>query len=110
MTDLQSAREAGHAAAHACTDKAERVSDFDTEQARRFVLWFLGNEGPKTGEDIVDAAREVGIRAHDDRAWGSVFSKLARDGDIFRDGFALRRKGHGTAGASRWSLTQRVAA
>lgn len=104
MTDLRTAREAGHAAADACTDKAERVSDFDTEAARRFVLWFLGSEGPHTGEDIVDAAALVGLRPHDTRAFGSVFSGLARDGRIVRDGFALRRKGHGTAGATRWRI------
>jgi len=40
----------------------------------------------------------------DARAFGGVFLSLSRRGVIERRGFALRRKGHNTPGASIWTL------
>jgi hypothetical protein len=98
----------GEAAMVACTTKAEELG-FSTDAARTFVLGWLQEYGPSWGEDITDAAAAVGradLRAHDDRAWGSVFSTLARQHRIRCVELGMRRKGNGTAGARRWALVQ----
>lgn len=103
------ARAAGEAAAQACTDKAESLG-FNTEAARAFVLNYLQSYGPSWGEDIVEAAGASGraeLRAHDGRAWGSVFATLAARNRIRclrADG--IRRHGRGTSGARQWALVQ----
>jgi hypothetical protein len=57
-----------------------------------------------SGEDMTDHCKEMGITAHDDRAFGWVFSELCRKGVIRCVGYTRRRKGHGTAGARIWQL------
>lgn len=92
-------------AMEACTAKAAKQG-FSTDAARAFVLQQLAECGPSWGEDIVDAAEKTGradLRAHDGRAWGSVFSILARS-RIRCIEYGVRRKGNGTAGARRWAL------
>lgn len=99
---------AGEAAMQRCTDKAEELG-FSTDAARAFVLNWLTEYGPTWGEDITDAAHRAGrpdLVAHDDRAWGSVFSSLARRHRIRCVELGMRRKGRGTAGARRWALVQ----
>lgn len=94
-------------AMHACTAKAASLG-FSTDAAKTFVLRLLA-EGPSWAEDIVDAAVATGradLIAHDGRAWGSVFSGLARVHRIRCVELGMRRKGNGTAGARRWSLVQ----
>lgn len=98
---------AGQVAAQYCADKAESLG-FSTDAARWFVVLWLAENGPSWGEDIVDGAVASGradLLAHDGRAWGPVFSSLARN-RIRCVEFGLRRKGNGTAGARKWSLVQ----
>jgi hypothetical protein len=110
MTQLtiEDAIAAGEQGMQACAEKAETLG-FSTEAARVFVLQWLAEYGPSWGEDITDAAHKTPcaeLHAHDDRAWGSVFSSLARRHRIRCVELGMRRKGNGTAGARKWSLVQ----
>lgn len=102
----QVARAAGDAAADVCTAKAKRVSDFDLEAVAHFVHGHLARHGTASGEDITNAAKEVGHRPHDDRAFGAVFATLSRRGEIRCVGYCDRVKGHGTAGGRIWGLVR----
>ena len=101
-------RAAGEAAAQACIEKAVRITDFDAEHARVFVLGYLATHGPSWGEDIVDAARASGradLAPHDLRCWGQVFATLVRRSRIKclrSDG--IRRHGNACSGARQWAL------
>jgi hypothetical protein len=100
------AREVGRLAAEACVGKAERVTPFDVEGARMFVLGWLVRFGKQTGEQLVDAAKAHGHRPHDDRAFGSVFGVLVRRNLIRCVGYCARAKGHGTAGGRIWTAVR----
>jgi hypothetical protein len=97
------ARAEGNRQADACTDKATRVSGFDREGAADFILGWLRRHGAMSGEALTDAAKLHGFRAHDDRAFGSVYSGLARRNLIRCVGFGTRTKGHGTGGLRIWA-------
>ena len=75
--------------------------------ARAFVLRYLRELGPATGEDLTDACIAHGIEPHDERAMGPVLMALSRSGQIEKAGFAARRKGHGCSGANIWRLSGR---
>lgn len=96
------ARRAGETAAAACQAKAQ-AAGFDTDAARAVVLELLrGAARPMSGEELVDACQARGLVPHDARAFGAVFGALSRKGLIEAVGFAVRRKGNGTAGARLW--------
>jgi hypothetical protein len=94
-------RDAGQAAAEACTAKAER-SGFDTASAKAAVLKLLADGRARSGEELVDHCLRLGLVPHDSRAFGSVFGALSRAGAIEAVGHAPRRKGHGTSGGIMW--------
>lgn len=102
------ARAKGEAAGEACATKAARVTQFDTDAARAFVLDYLAVHGASWGEDIVDAAvasKQPALISHDGRAWGPVFATLAARNRIRclrADG--IRRHGNGCSGARQWAL------
>jgi hypothetical protein len=73
-------------------------------RAERFVLDYLRFFGPKSGEDITDAAIKAGIVPTDLRAFGPIYMGLARSGRIVKDGYCQRRRGHGTSGGVIWRL------
>lgn len=105
---IEDAIAAGQESMQECVEHAEELG-FSTDAAKAFVLNWLAEYGPSWGEDIVDAAEKthrLDLRVHDARAWGSVFSGLARQHKIRTVEIGLRRKGKGTAGARRWSLVQ----
>ena len=58
-----------------------------------------------SGEDLVDRCIDAGYKPEDQRAFGAVFAGLSRAGVIRCVGFAMRRKGNGTAGARLWEAT-----
>ncbi len=91
--------------AAACTAKAERVAAFDTAAAKAAILDLLADGRPRSGEELVDHCRRLGMCPHDDRAFGSVFARLAQSGYIEAVGYTERRKGHGTAGGRIWRAT-----
>lgn len=95
-------REIGEACAKLATENAESLNDFDTEGARKFIHGWLVRHGRASGEVLVDAAMEHGYRPHDARAFGSIFSTLARRNLIRCVGYCERLKGHGTAGGRLW--------
>lgn len=107
--DFTAPRDLGETAGRACTDKAERTTDFDRDAARRFILATLRKNGETPGEVLTDLARKAGFVPHDDRAFGAVFGKLARERAIRCVGYCTRRKGHSTAGGRVWAATGYVA-
>jgi hypothetical protein len=96
----------GHAAAEACAAKAERTTSFDADRARAAVLKVLADGQARSGEQLVDHCQRLGIVPHDARAFGAVFLKLKRMGQIEEAGFVARTKGHGTAGGRLWRVTK----
>lgn len=102
FTREEIARAKGEDASRACTERAEQSSGFDTKGAREEVLRILDRHGRMSSEDIVDRLKIVGFQGHDDRCFGAIFSKLARDRKIRCIAFCRRRRGHGTAGGRIW--------
>lgn len=89
-------------------DHKEHSPDFN-EAAPPAVLAYLRVHIEACCEEIVDHLKRIGLapeNAKDDRAYGSVFSGLARRKEIVRVGFRPRRKGHLAPGASIWRLGQ----
>ncbi len=99
---LEVARALGLTAQQMAGDAAERALGGFAERSEAFVLRYLRERWPCTGEDVVDAAKAAGIRPREDRAFGSVFRGLSQAGAIRCTGIAMRRKGRGTAGARVW--------
>ena len=97
-----SSREQGQIAAALCVSKAQRVSAFSVLSAAGFIAGALAKNGPMSGESLVNEAKKAGFEPHDDRAFGSVFSLLARRNVIRCSGFCERIKGHKTAGGRVW--------
>ena len=96
--DATSARAAGERGAQAAEQAAERRG-FSTYAAIQFFWRFLaGAKYAIPGEELVHAAKEAGLRPHDDRAFGPAFAIAIRDGVIRPIGFCARTRGHGTAG------------
>ena len=104
--DFTAAREQGERAAEACTEKAERVSAFDVEGAKRFMLGYLARWGNQSGEQLTDALKAHGFQWHDARCTGTAFASLSRKGLIRCVGYGERAKGHGGAGLRIWSLAR----
>jgi hypothetical protein len=104
--DFDAARAEGERQGDLCAAKAEKVSDFDSEGAGRFILSQLVRHGDMSGEALTDAAKSAGFRPHDDRAFGAVFQRLSRQGQIRTVAFCLRAKGRGTAGGRIWGLVR----
>lgn len=100
--DFQAARQEGARLGELCADKAEQVSDFDRVGAAKFIVSWLVRHGDTSGEILTTKAIEHGYRPHDARAFGSIYSRLARVGLIKCVGFCLREKGHSTAGGRVW--------
>lgn len=98
------ARARGETASVACTEKAERVSDFDAEKACAWVLSHLAKYGPTSSEYLTDGMKLAGMVPHDDRAFGQVYRKLSTDKVIVKCGSCDRIKGHGTSGGRIWRL------
>lgn len=71
--------------------------------AETFIVRFLAQQGPTSGELLTNACKAAGIVPHDDRAFGPVYMRLARRGVIVKVGVSVRVKGHLTAGANVWS-------
>lgn len=104
---LDHARELGRAQAAKC--EANAVSQgWDSAGATEFILAFLREHGPTSGEVLVSEATKR-YRPHDGRAFGPVFMRLKKAGRIVRCGTAPRTKGHGTAGAIIWKLMEQDA-
>ena len=95
-------REIGQERAQAAEDKAVMELAFDPAKAAQDALAWLQEGGQASGEEIVDYLKSLGHKPHDDRAFGAIFSRLSRAGSISFVGYAVRKKGHATAGARVW--------
>jgi len=97
--------ERDRAMAQVGTHAEERRPGFG-EAAAAFVLAYLETHGASPGELITVECSEAGIRPHDDRAFGPVYMRLAREGLIEKVGTCRRERGHGTAGGNIWDLVK----
>lgn len=72
------------------------------KRAYAFIVAYVREQaavlGSVPGEQVTLAARSAGIAPHDDRAFGAVYAKAIRNGDIRVVGTCPRVRGHGTAG------------
>lgn len=72
------------------------------KRAYTFIVAYIQEQcalhGSVPGEQVTLAARSAGIAPHDDRAFGAVYAKAIRNGDIRVVGTCPRVRGHGTAG------------
>lgn len=98
------ARAVGQVAAELAQQRAERKDPDFTERAKAHILEQLRLRGEASGETLTDSCKAAGIAPANDRAFGSVYSSLARAGEISCVGFCLRAKGHGTAGGRVWRI------
>jgi hypothetical protein len=94
----------GYTAMQTVAQHAEEVTPGFQELARSFVLKYLRDYGPTSGEWLSIQCKSYGIVPHDDRAFGSVYYGLAKAGQIVKVGECKRQRGHGTSGGSIWSL------
>lgn len=101
---LDFAREAGHTAARACTDKATKSDPDFVAKAQAAILRHLQTVGTASGEVLTDVAIACGARPHDARAMGPVFQQLLRKNIVRIVGYAPRTKGHGCMGAKVYAL------
>lgn len=83
--------------------KAEDTRPNFYDDARAFVLRYLREHGPTSGERLTMECRKAGIVPHDDRAFGPVYYSLAKRGVIAKVGECRRERGHGTAGGNIWA-------
>lgn len=102
--NLHQARTAGAEAGQLCLDFTERTDSDFGKRAARHILFSLQHLQRATGEALTDLCKRDGLVPHDDRAFGPIYARLAKDGHIRRAGWAPRRKGHGTGGATVWEL------
>ncbi len=91
-------------AIEACAEKAEETCPDFKERAREFVLGYLRDHGPTVGEKITLACTSAGIKPHDDRAFGAVYTGLSRAKLIELAGYAIRERGHGGGINRIWQL------
>jgi hypothetical protein len=73
-------------------------------RAEQFILEYLRYHGETSGEALTDACKRSGITPHDDRAFGPVYGRLAKQKLIEVCGTCVRTKGHGTRGGNIWRL------
>lgn len=86
-------------------ERVERKSGKEFQDAAKaFIVDYLDDNGPSSGEAITNACKAAGITPHDDRAFGPALYNLAKDHLIAKCGSCKRTKGHGTAGGNVWRL------
>jgi len=103
----RTARRFGEQDGQMCLELAEaREEDFG-ERAYRFIVSHIRACGPVSGEDTTLAAKSAGIRPHDDRAFGPIYAKAIRRGEIQVVGYVLRVRGRGTSGGRLYAPGER---
>lgn len=74
-------------------------------KSRDFILQYLKDNGPTSGEALVIACKNAGIMpVKDDRAFGGSFLSLSKRGLIVAAGSCKRSRGHATQGGVIWAL------
>ena len=74
--------------------------------AMDYIVRYLKQHGPTSGEDLTDACHLAGIVPRDDRAFGPVYKALSRQGKIVKCGTTIRRRGHLTTGGNVWCISE----
>ena len=87
-------------------EAAERHRARFRADASAFVLAYLAEHGPTSGEDLTYACKAAGITAHDDRAFGPVLGCLSRAKQIVKVGQCQRIRGNYSSGGNVWSLNR----
>ena len=101
---VSEARAEGEIASQLCFDLAQRKDPSFGERAYAFIVAFVRKQpDPVSGETVTLACKAAGIAPHDDRAFGSLYAKAIRNGDIRVVGFCARKRGHGTAGGRMYA-------
>ena len=98
----QHALQAGLAQMSLCIEAQDNREPFWSLEAYAFLQRFV-NAQPKgkpfSAEAVTVAARDAGIKAKDNRAWGATFLRAQREGLIRRSNTMIRRAfGHGAYG------------
>lgn len=97
-TRVHAARKLGTEASERSRCKADEVCPGFSERALNFIAEYARAHDRFSGENCTYAMKAAGIRAHDDRATGSIYAKALRLGLIQVVGYVPRVRGHGTAG------------
>lgn len=93
------ARRLGAEAGKNCFELAETKDKSFGKRAYEFIVDYITKQPePVPGESVTLACRRAGIAPHDDRAFGPVYAKAIKNGDIRVVGSCQRVRGHGTAG------------
>jgi hypothetical protein len=95
---VRAARKIGEERANRCRNKADEVCPGFGERALNFIADYAKQHDRFSGEHCTFAMKAAGIKAHDDRATGSVYAKAIRMGLIHVVGYVPRVRGNGTAG------------
>lgn len=97
---MDAARAAGVVGATLAAEKAEGVCPNFAERAYRFVLDYIAEHGPISGELVTLACVAAGIDPGERRAFGSIYARALREKEVRVVGSVQRMFGHGTAGGS----------
>lgn len=93
------ARQLGEQAGQMCLALEVQRDPAFSERAYAFIVSHVrAQDAPISGELITLACKASGIVPRDDRAFGPVYAKAIRNGEIRVVGFCARARGHGTAG------------
>lgn len=95
---VRAARKIGEERANRCRSKADEVCPGFSSLALNFIAEYAKQNSRFSGENCTYAMKAAGIRAHDDRATGSIYAKAIRMGLIHVVGYVPRVRGNGTAG------------
>lgn len=104
----RTARDAGEVQMNLSFNAANAVDPTFGERAYTFIVDYIRAQtalyGSVPGEQATLAAQAAGIGAgRDARAFGAIFAKAIRQGDIKVVGSCPRVRGHGTAGGRLYS-------
>lgn len=79
---VAAARKLGEEAGELCLRFAMAEHHFDALGASKFICGWLARHGATPGEELVRQANLHGYRPHDLRAFGPVFKRLLKQGDV----------------------------
>ncbi len=93
--NLQQARDARDAGMSRAIQHAERIDDEWPDIAMGFLIRYARTHDLFISEEATAEAERLGYGSPaDDRAWGGVFKRAARDGIIARAGFGISKRRH----------------
>lgn len=105
--DLRQARQEGERGMQFSFDAATSADPSFGARAYAFIVAYVREQaaalGSVPGEQVTLAAREAGIVPSDDRAFGAIYAKAIRRGEIKVVGFCARVRGHGTSGGKLYA-------